>query len=76
MKTLFNLSKSNTVNLGKQFLYAMQVITIAFAIPVLSYLELSHRDNKNEETSSKNTIKITTVKSDGTAFSRHLLISI
>ncbi len=76
MKTSFNLAKSSITNLSKQFLYALQVIIIALAIPVLAYLELSHRDNKTEETSSKNTIKITTVKSDGTAFSRHLLISI
>ena len=62
MKTKMNLEENITWNYIKQTLYALQVIIIAMAIPVLSYLELSHVQ-KNESPSAK-TRSLTTVQPD------------
>ena len=53
MKTKINLEENITWNFIKRTMYALQVIIIAMAIPVLSYLELSHVE-KPEISSAKN----------------------
>ena len=53
MKTKINLKENITWNFIKHFLYALQVIVVVIAIPVLSYLELSHVE-KTERPSTEN----------------------
>jgi hypothetical protein len=54
MKTKMNVKESITSNFINRILYALQVIVIAIAIPVLSYMEMTHvekQDTSIEKTS-------------------------
>ena len=53
MKTKMNLNENITWNFIKRMLYAFQVILIAMAIPLLSYMEMTH-GQKDESPSVKN----------------------
>jgi len=66
MKTQMNLDKSITGNSIKNTLYALQVIIIAMAIPLLSYMEMTHVE-KAEKPSTKSS-NLTIEKTDGTVF--------
>lgn len=70
MKTQISKTSSIVLNGLKQTLYALQVLIIAFAIPVLSYMELSHHEPKNAEPSYKN-VTADPVKSNAVAFNRN-----
>ena len=67
MKTNNNLTNSTIWNTLKQMLYALQVIIILLAIPLLSYMELSHTD-KDQNSPDKNSSRIITEKSEGIAY--------
>jgi len=66
MKTQFASTTETISGIFKQMLYALQVLIIALAIPVLSYLELSHKDN--DQPSGKNAGSAITIKADATAY--------
>ena len=68
MKTASNSTNSEVGNVIKQTLYALQVLIIALAIPVLSYMEVSHTDKKDEPSSQKNATHVITVKSGAVAY--------
>jgi hypothetical protein len=51
MTTKINLA--NTFNTLKNMLYALQVIILVLAIPLLSYIELSHTDNSQEKNTGR-----------------------
>ena len=57
-----NLEENITWNFIKHLLYALQVIVVVIAIPVLSYLELSHVE-KTESPSAENR-SLTMARSD------------
>ena len=65
MKTKMNLEENITWNFVKRTLYALQVIIIAMAIPVLSYLELSHVQKAESPTIENRTLTI--AQTDATA---------
>lgn len=67
MKTS-NLSKSTIWNTLKQMLYALQVMIIVLAIPLLSYMELSHTEDKDQNSADKNSSKIAADKSEVVAY--------
>ena len=66
MKTKINLEENVTWNFIRRTLYALQVIIIVTAIPLLSYLELTHVE-KAENPSTKNS-SITIANPDAIAF--------
>jgi len=58
-----NFKENTTWNFISRILYAFQVIIIAIAIPLLSYMEMTHAE-KPENASTKNSSISTTEKSD------------
>lgn len=54
MKTSNKLTSETILDVIKESFYALRILLIAMAIPVLSYMELSHKDNKSEPSSEKN----------------------
>ncbi|MEO6327592.1 MAG: hypothetical protein ABIO55_01610 [Ginsengibacter sp.] len=67
MKTNMNLIRA-AKHAFKKALYAFQVIIIALAIPLLSFIELSHKDAKDQNISDKNNTRIVTDKSEVVAY--------
>jgi hypothetical protein len=54
MKTKMNVNESITSNFMNRILYALQVIVIAIAIPVLSYMEMTHQQKQEIPSVEKN----------------------
>ena len=59
MKTQMNLNRNVVWNI-RRMLYALQVIIIVMAIPLLSYMELAHVEKTENSPTTNNRITITT----------------
>ena len=66
MKTEINLTDNKSWNFFKRLAYSLQVLTIAIAIPVLSFMQMTHVEKP--EIPSSNTINVPAEKSASIAF--------
>ena len=66
MKSEINLKENKSFNFLKRTAYSLQVLTIAFGIPILSFMQMTHVDKS--ETPSSKTINVQQQKLDALAF--------
>ncbi len=68
MKTLFN-SAAATLETVKRSIYFLELMAVVIAIPLLTYLQISHKDNP--ATSSNSVIKTDISQNQATGIFSH-----
>ena len=66
MKTLNSSKRREQIFVMNQILFALEIIIICVAIPLLSYLQLTYKSNKTEN-EPRSAIEVTTLKHNSTA---------
>ena len=67
MKTSTSSKRNEQIFAVKQILFALQIIIICVAIPLLSYLQLTYKSIAVEN-EPRSAVEVTTLKHNGTAY--------
>jgi len=66
MKTSNSSKRNEQIFLARQIFFALQIIIISVAIPLLSYLQLTYKSNPVEN-DPRSAVKVTMLKNNSTA---------